>query len=127
LADDSRDSQIRALAGGDLLLLDVGLVVEAAGAGDLVARKALEEVGEQLGIGIANLVNAFNPEMVVLGGVLSLAGAFLLPVIKRTVQEHALLQPGEGVQLATAAHGTEACVMGAVALVLDNILREPAI
>jgi predicted NBD/HSP70 family sugar kinase len=65
--------------------------------------------------------------MVVLGGVLSLASPFLLPVIEETVQEHALEQPYEIVKIAASAHGADACVMGAVALVLDDILREPVL
>jgi glucokinase-like ROK family protein len=124
---NGQESQISALVDGDLNSMDVSVVVQAAQAGDPVALAALEEVGLQLGIGIANLINAFNPEMVVLGGALSLASAFLLPVIQDTIQGHALVQPREGVNVAAAAQGTDACVMGAIALVLDNILREPAI
>jgi glucokinase-like ROK family protein len=124
---NGQESQILVLVGGDMSALDVAVVVEAAKAGDPVARTALEEVGVQLGIGIANLINAFNPEMVVLGGALSLAGDFLLPVIQATIREHALAQPCSAVQVAVTAHGPDACVLGAVALVLDSILREPAI
>jgi predicted NBD/HSP70 family sugar kinase len=74
---------------------------------------------------LTGLINAFNPEMVVLGGALSVASAYLLPVIEKTIQEHALAQPHEIVKVTASAHGADACVMGAIALVLDNILREP--
>jgi glucokinase-like ROK family protein len=119
------ESQIGTLVENDLSRIDVGVVVQAAQAGDPIAQTALEEVGVQLGIGISNLVNTFNPEMVVLGGALSLASPFLLPVIEETVREHALEQPREIVEVAASAHGADACVMGAVTLVLDDILREP--
>ena len=66
------------------------LVVDAAQAGDAVAIDALQIVGQALGSGIASLVNALNPELVVLGGSLSLAGEFLLPVIESELDEHAL-------------------------------------
>jgi hypothetical protein len=46
-------------------------------------------------------------------------------VIEETVQKHALPQPYEIVKIIASAHGADACVMGAVALVLDEILREP--
>ena len=118
-------SEIRTLVGDDLSRVDVDVVVQAAQAGDLLAKTSLEEVAVMLGKGIANLVNAFNPEMVVLGGALSLASPFLLPVIEETVQQHALAQPQEIVTITASAHGKHACVMGAVALVLDNIFREP--
>ena len=123
--ETNAESQVRTLVEDDVSRIGVDVVVQAAQAGDRVAQKALEQVGVQLGIGIANLVNVFNPEMVVLGGALSLASPFLLPVIEETVQEHTLAQPYGIVQVAASAHGADACVMGAVALVLDEILREP--
>jgi glucokinase-like ROK family protein len=123
--ENGSQSLIPSLVEGDLSRIDVSAVVQAAQAGDQVARTALEEVGVCLGIGISNLVNAFNPQMVILGGALSLACSFLLPAIEETVQMHALPQPREALTIATSAHGADACVMGAVALVLDEILREP--
>lgn len=123
--ENNGESRIRALVDNDLSHIDVNIVVRAAEAGDPVAQTALEEVGVQLGIGIGNLINAFNPELVVLGGALSLASSFLLPVIRQTIQEHALAQPHEIVKVAASAHGADACVMGTIALVLDDILREP--
>lgn len=115
------------LVDGDNSLIDVSVVVEAAEAGDEAAITALREVGEQLGIGIANLVNVFNPELVVLGGALSLASAFLMPSIEEAVAAHVLSQPGEIVEIAASAHGADACAVGAVALVLDDILRQPTL
>ncbi|MFP4344829.1 MAG: ROK family protein [Anaerolineales bacterium] len=113
------------LVEGDLERVTVDIVVKAAGDGDRVALQALEEVGQQLGVGIANLINIFNPELVVLGGALSLAGDFLMPVVEQTVRSHTLAQPRRVVRLARSAHGADACVRGTVALVLDDILREP--
>jgi glucokinase-like ROK family protein len=124
---ENDDEILSRLAGGASSLVDVNGVVEAAQNGNEAARTALEEVGEQLGIGIANLVNAFNPELVVLGGALSLASDFLMPSIERMVEMHMLSQPGEVVEIASSAHGADACVMGAVALVLDDILRQPTL
>ncbi|MCS7283626.1 MAG: ROK family transcriptional regulator [Anaerolineae bacterium] len=123
--ENGQESSILSAVENDLDRIDINVVVQAAQDGDSLARAALEEVGVHLGIGISNLVNAFNPEMVVLGGALSLAGSLLLPVIEETVRAHALPQPREALTLATSAHGADACVMGAVALVLDEILREP--
>jgi glucokinase-like ROK family protein len=113
------------LAGGDLDCITFDIVVKAARAGDPVALEALQEVGKYLGIGVVNLVNIFNPELIVLGGALSLANDFLLPVIRSTVCESALKPPCENIHFEASAHGADACVMGAVALVLDDILREP--
>ena len=122
---DHLDSRIYSLVDGDLSRIDVNTVIQAAEAGDPIACSALRETGIQLGIGIGNLVNAFNPQMVVLGGALSSASPFIMPVIEEVVQEHALPQPYESLEIAASAHGADACVMGGAALVLDDVLAEP--
>jgi hypothetical protein len=50
----------------------------------------------------------------------------LLPIVERVVAANALGIVSEGVKIIPSAHGPEACVIGAVALMLDDILREPA-
>ena len=122
---DEVPSITKDLAGGDLDRISFDIVVQAARLGDSVALEALQDVGKYLGIGVVNLVNIFNPELIVLGGALSLANEFLLPVIRGTVCESALKPPCENIHFEASAHGADACVMGAVALVLDDILREP--
>ncbi len=63
--------------------------------------------------------------MMVLGGALNLASGTLQPIVERVVAANALGIVQEDVKIIPSAHGPEACVMGAVALVLDDILREP--
>ncbi len=118
-------SLIYELAHHDLESITFAQVIQAAEAGDVVARDALRNVGKWLGIGIANLVNTLNPELVVLGGTLALAWHILIPEIQATVQEQALKPSQQVLRIVTSAHGSEACVVGAAALVLDEILRYP--
>lgn len=66
------------LCDGDPAHLTGPMVTEAAAEGDLVARSAFASVGEWLGIGLANLVAAVDPELVVVGGGVSAAGDRLL-------------------------------------------------
>jgi predicted NBD/HSP70 family sugar kinase len=110
---------------GDFQRITFDIVVQAAVAGDPAALQALDEVGRYLGTGMANLINIFNPELIVLGGALNLASPFLLPPIQQIICEDALRPSSENVRVVPSALGTDACVMGAVALVLDDILREP--
>lgn len=105
--------------------LTIPLVVRAAESGDPVALQALSETGKYIGIGLANLINALNPEMVVFGGILSLAKEFLMPVIQETVSARALRWSSRSAQVVVAAYGSDACVMGAVAMIYDQILRQP--
>jgi predicted NBD/HSP70 family sugar kinase len=100
-------------------------IANAALQGDDAAMIAMQEVGESLGAGIANLVNIFTPQMVILGGELNYASQILLPVVKRVVAAKAMSYESEEVQIVASAHGIDACVMGAAALVLDDILHEP--
>jgi glucokinase-like ROK family protein len=118
-------SAMQEMVHGDLELITFESVIQAARQSDPVAVQALQEVGEHLGIGVANLVNVFNPELIVLGGALNLASSILLPIVERVMCENALPPPCENVRVAPSAHGIDACLMGAVALVLEDILREP--
>ena len=66
------------LCDGDPDRLTGPMVTAAAADGDLVARAAFAAVGDWLGVGVANLVAAFDPEVVVVGGGVSAAGDRLL-------------------------------------------------
>jgi glucokinase-like ROK family protein len=125
--DQGETSRLFELTGGSRASLTVPLIVEAARAGDAVALDALEIIGRHLGIGIASLVNALNPELVVFGGILSLAGEFLLPVITKEVEQRALKWNREAMRLVLARHASDACVMGGVAAVYQAILAQPDI
>jgi glucokinase-like ROK family protein len=118
-------SQISQMVNGNLKAITFETVIEAAQAGDTVALAALDEVAVNLGIGVANLVNIFNPQMIVLGGALNLASSYLLPAMQNAVCQNALKPACQGLSFTGSAHGTDACVMGTIALVLDEILREP--
>lgn len=123
--DAGQTSQLSKAVDGDFDRLTVSLVADAARAGDAVAREAFEAVGHSLGIGIASLVNALNPELVVFGGILGLAWEFLLPAVQEEMQQRALRWNRKATQVVVARHGFDACVMGGLAQVLQDILREP--
>jgi glucokinase-like ROK family protein len=108
-------------------LLTLPAVLAAARGGDPAAVQALREVGRHLGIGVASLVNALNPDLVVLGGRLSAAGEFLLPVAAAELQGRALRWNAEATQVVLARHGADACVMGGVAAVTQAVLAEPGL
>jgi glucokinase-like ROK family protein len=118
-------SIINDLLNGDLKLMTVDTVVEAAKCEDPIALSALKEVGGHLGVGISNLINIFNPELVVVGGALSPASPWLIPMIQAQIRENALQPLAKTVNIIPSELGVDSCVMGATALVLDNVLREP--
>ena len=113
------------LARGNLNNLSMDHVVEAAKAGDELCLQALRRIGSSLGIGIASLTNAFNPELVVVGGPLSLAWEWLEPEIHGEVRRRALGWHQTAARIVPARHGVDACVMGGVAAIYDLILANP--
>jgi glucokinase-like ROK family protein len=123
--ENGRPSLVSQLMEDDLRYLSIPLIARAAAAKDELACEVLDKTGEYLGVGIANLINALDPEMVVFGGVLSFAGEYLLPVVEATIRQRAVARPRGLPQVKVSAHGFDACVMGCVGLVLHDILREP--
>jgi glucokinase-like ROK family protein len=110
---------------GDLNRLTIPIVVESARLGDPVALEALRKTGRYLGIGIASLINAFNPELIVFGGILSLAWDFLEPAIQEEIGQRALRWATGSTKVVLAKHGVDAAVMGGVATVYQTILQAP--
>jgi glucokinase-like ROK family protein len=121
-----RSSLIRPIVAGQNSPLTVPIIVEAADANDAEALEALSETGSLLGLGTANLVSIFNPEMVVIGGPLAIAGEYLLPPIKEAVRNTVLPEIHEQVDILLSAFGADASVMGAMALVVEDILAHPS-
>ena len=122
---EGQDSKLVALTGGDMTRLTVPLIVEAAKTGDKVALKALYDTGLWMGIGIANLLNILNPQRVIVGGPLSEAHEFFLPIIRETVVRNAWEWVQKEAQIVTAEHRADAAIVGAVASVYRRMLNQP--
>jgi glucokinase len=99
-------------------------VVEAAGAGDPQACECMRIVGERLGVGIANVVNIFDPELVVIGGGVSLAGELLLAPARESAARFILPGVGTETRIELARHGPQAGVRGAALLAGQELERE---
>jgi glucokinase len=97
------------------------LVTELAHDGDVAAIDALALIGSWLGVGIANLVNMLNPDVVVVGGGVIAAGELLLEPARAVVLERALSPSKEHVRIVPARFGAESGMLGAAALALDGI------
>lgn len=111
--------------GGEASAIRMQHVLAAAEQGEPAVLHVLDEVGRYLGIGIANLVNTFNPRLVVLGGILSLAGPYILPRAQQEVKVRALAAAREALCIELSAFGFDACVMGGVSLIVREVLGNP--
>jgi glucokinase-like ROK family protein len=122
-----RSSLIPRLLSQENAPLSIALIKKAADMGDAEAIESFAEAGAAMGQGFASLINIFNPEKIVLGGPLSLAGAHLLPSIQRTVAQHSLPEIGQQSEVFLSTFGPDASLIGAIAIVVDDILSSPSL
>ncbi len=120
-------SSCLAMAGGEVEKITGWQVLEAARQGDKMSAATIEELGTTLGLGLANLVNLFNPSLVVLDKRLALAGDLLLDQIVRIVRRQALVYSTEPLEFRFATLGSEAGLLGAGLIVLDSLFEVPAL
>jgi glucokinase len=97
------------------------LVTELAHDGDPAALEAIELIGRRLGVGIANFVNIFNPEVIVIGGGVIGAGELLLGPARQEMLARALSPSRDEVRVVAARFGVEAGMVGAAALAWDGL------
>jgi glucokinase len=95
------------------------LITELAFDGDPVAAAAVRVVGERLGVGIANIVNIFNPEVVVIGGGVIAAGELLLEPARNVLMRRALAPAKDMVRVVATAFGADSGMIGAALLAAD--------
>ncbi len=105
--------------------LTIPIITQAAEAGDRYAIDALAEAGGALGTGLAVLVNVFNPEKIVIGGPVSIAGEFLMPSMLESVGRHAMDEIVAQAEISVSAFGPDASLVGAAAVAVDEVLTHP--
>lgn len=100
-------------------------VFEAARQGDTQVQEMLEERAYYLGVALANLINLFNPELILLGGIFSRGEDLFVESITRTIQKMAFGGMGKNVRLQATSFGWKAGVIGAAALALLHFFYQP--
>jgi glucokinase len=108
------------LAGG-LELVAAEHVVEAARQGDELALGVMRRAGYSLGVGVANLMMLYDPEVIVLGGGVMNARDLLFEEMHRAIEERAMLSFRERCRVAIAELGDDVGIYGAVALALSRL------
>jgi glucokinase len=95
--------------------------VPAAEEGDAVAQRIIEVWAERVGIGIANAINTFDPDEVVIGGGAARAGNRLLETAKRVALGYVVPGLGRRTSIRLAWHGVRAGVLGAALLAAQEV------
>lgn len=113
-------SAILDFADGKLDRVSGRAIFAAAQQGDRLAQQVIERTGYYLGIGLVNLVNIFNPQLILIGGGLSRMGESLTGPAIKVVKQRAFELPASVVRIEVARLGVDAEALGAVALVLTS-------
>ncbi|GAB2983876.1 sugar kinase [Amycolatopsis acidiphila] len=105
----------------------VRAVAHDAGRGDPAARDALRRIGDWLGVGVANLINLFNPGMVIFGGMLRDIYPGLATYVHTRIAVNVLPVARERVRLEVSALGDDATLIGAGELGFSHLLHDPLV
>jgi glucokinase len=108
------------MVGGDLSLITAATVYDAARQGDEVALDVVRETARLLGAGVANLLNIFNPDVVVLAGGVTHAGEALFEPLRREVRKRAFRPAVDAVRIVPGTLPGTAGVVGAVAAYMQQ-------
>jgi len=107
--------------------ITVQAISDAAKTGDRLTTEVLTDAGRYIGIALANLVNLFNPGLIILGGGVATVGEALLEPLKQTVKERSLVASFKDTRIVIGTLGREAVATGAATLVLQEVFKGPQI
>jgi glucokinase len=114
---EGQKTMLTEMLGDDLKDLRSGDLRKAMRRGDKLVQKVIVQAAEYTGIAVANLVNIFNPELVVLGGgVIEALEEEMLPVITRSAREHVLARNPKTMELVASRLGDNAGMIGGALL-----------
>ncbi|HZJ76457.1 MAG TPA: ROK family glucokinase [Oscillospiraceae bacterium] len=108
---DSDDSLISKMV-DNVDTLDAKLVFDCAKKDDLIAGKAVDRLVKYLAIGIGNIINILDPEMIIIGGGISKAGNYLIEKLNREIPKNIWLKPMNLTKIVQASLGNDAGIIG---------------
>jgi predicted NBD/HSP70 family sugar kinase len=88
---------------------------------DLLAIEVIEEMGKTLGRWLAGMINVFNPEKVIIGGVLAETGDYLLQPIRTAVRLYSLNLVSQDTKITLARHGNDGGLVGACLIARNRL------
>jgi glucokinase-like ROK family protein len=120
--ESGAESVLPGLCGGDFSKLSAEMVFRSATEGDQTSLRVFHKTAEYIGIGIASLIDLFNPQAIVIGGGVSRSGDEFLDRIRQTAKTHVIQRHNNFVKIISATYGADAAVMGSVSLILEKML-----
>lgn len=121
--ESGAETRLRDITEGNFYKISSEMVYEAAKEGDSLARDIMREMGRYLGIGIANLINIFNPEAIIIGGGVSDAWDLFIEPARKEIQKRAFAIPAERTKIIQSSL-SEGGLIGAAGLALRTVNSE---
>jgi predicted NBD/HSP70 family sugar kinase len=98
-------------------------IIQAAKKDDTLCIEAINEIGEKLGRGLAALINIFNPELIIIGGILASSDEYLSLPLKNAINKYSLSIVNKDTKIVMSNNGQKFAAIGACLLLRDRLLE----
>ena len=119
--EKGRDSLLTELSNSSVESIDAKMVYKAALQGDVLCQEIISNAAYYLGLGLASLINIFNPELVVLGGGVINMGDMILEPATKLARERAMPLASGAVRFKPGCLGDDAGLVGALLLIQEEL------
>lgn len=102
-------------------------IFNAIETGDELSKKVFEKIAWYLGFGLVNVVNIYNPNVIIIGDEMTKAGPMFLDLIRNVVKEHVLPEIYNNLSIELSSYTNDSVLVGAGALAADRILQRPSL
>ena len=113
-------SMIQEKVCGDLTRVDAKVVMEAAGQGDSLAKELIEQFAKDLGLGIANLIHIFDPEIIILGGGVTQSSHLYSRALDAAIHRNVMFPLTKHIKVINSVLGDDVSLLGAAYLVFQS-------
>jgi transcriptional regulator of PTS gene len=119
--NDGESSLVSEMVKGNMDAIRPKHIYDAAEAGDLLAIKMLQHVANYIGMGAANIINTFNPQLVLIGGGIVKGRVFIEETIMQVIKERALASCYSLARIEFSSEGRQDALKGIVDVVMEGI------
>ncbi|MHA4737952.1 ROK family protein [Dyadobacter sp. MSC1_007] len=122
--NSGRATILKQIVNNDLDQLETSHIIEAVHAGDEFSIDLLSNVGTELGKGLATAVHLFNPEVIIVGGLLAEAGPFISNPIEQAINKYCLSDFKNPLSIHISKLGAKARLLGTQAYLFENLITK---
>lgn len=120
---NNKSSILNEICENDIDSINAEMVAQGAKLGDQLCIEILNKSAYYLGLSISKIVNFMNPQVVYIGGGVSLAGANYIDTLVKSIKKYTLPDIYENVKVKTSTHKENAAVVGALSLILTKVMN----